>query len=86
MSDDHLKQDPDPKLRAWLEQEKKEQADRYAAILREMDALAPQRDRWVEEFLERIQTQGFHMDGDLRVKIPKDKIPKAPQRKFKVVF
>ena len=73
-------------VRKWLKKEKDEQKARYKKIVAEMDALAPKRDKWVAEFLERIQTRGFNVHADMKRKIGKEEIPKKPRRKFKVVF
>ena len=81
-----IKHDIDPKTQEWVDAEGEEQAARYAAVVREMDELGPKRDEWIEEFLQRIQTRGFNINGDTRIKIPAAKIPKKPKRKFKVVF
>ncbi len=73
-------------VRAWLKKEKEEQKVRYKKIVKEMDDLAPKRDKWVAGFLERIQTRGFNVHSDMLRKIPASEIPKKPRRKFKVVF
>jgi hypothetical protein len=73
-------------VRTWLKKEKDEQKARYKKIVAEMDALAPKRDKWVNAFLERIQTRGFNVHADMKRKIPAEEIPKKPRRKFKVVF
>lgn len=73
-------------VKAWLKREAAEQKARYKLIVEEQDALAPKRDKWVAEFLERIQTRGFNVHADMRRKIPASEIPKKPRRKFKVVF
>ena len=39
----------------WLEEEIKEQDERYAKIVQEMKDLDPTRDRGYAEFLERLQ-------------------------------
>ncbi len=81
-----IKHERSPEVQTWLDEEGKEQKARYAAIVRKMDELGLKRDEWVEEFLQRIQTRGFNVNGDMRIKIPAKKIPKKPGRKFKVVF
>jgi len=81
-----IKHDISPEVQAWLDAEGEEQVARYEAVVREMEALDPERDKWIEAFLQRIQTRGFNANGDLRLKIPAEKIPKKPKRKFKVVF
>ena len=73
-------------VRKWLKKEKDEQKARYKKIVAEQDALSPKRDKWVADFLERIQTRGFNVHADIKRKIPPEEIPKKPRRKFKVVF
>lgn len=70
----------------WLKQEIREQKTRYRKIVAEQEALAPQREKWVAAFLERIQTRGFNVHADVLRKIPPEEIPQRPKRKFKVVF
>ena len=70
----------------WLEEEIKEQDERYAKIVQEMKDLDPTRDRWYEEFLERLQKYGFNEDGDRRVKIPEEQLPAKPDRDHTVVY
>lgn len=70
----------------WLEQEIAEQRARYEGIVKAMEDLAPTRDRWYAEFLERIQTRGFNTDGDTRTKIKLADIPVKPNRPHNVVY
>lgn len=70
----------------WLKQEIADQKKRYKAIVAEQEALAPKRDKWVDAFLQRIQTRGFHFHLDQMRKIRPEEIPAKPKRKFKVVF
>ena len=70
----------------WMKQETREQKTRYRKIVAEQEALGSRRDKWVADFLERIQTRGFNVHADMLRKIPKEKIPRKPKRKFKVVF
>jgi hypothetical protein len=70
----------------WLKQEIREQTTRYRKIVAEQDALAPQREKWIAAFLERIQTRGFNVHADMLRKIPVEEIPQKPRRRFKVVF
>lgn len=70
----------------WLKQEIAAQKKRYKAIVAEQDALAPKRDKWVADFLQRIQTRGWHFHLDQMRKIRAEEIPSKPKRKFKVVF
>jgi hypothetical protein len=71
---------------AWFKENVAEQKKRYAAIVREMDSLEKDRERWYAEFLRIVQTRGFNANGDQRVVIPAKLIPKKPKGKSKVVF
>jgi len=71
---------------AWLRDNIAEQKKRYAAIVKEMDALEKDREKWYAEFLRIIQTRGFNANGDQRVVIPSRLIPKKPKGRSKVVF
>ncbi len=69
----------------WIRDEAAQQQERYEQIVKEMDDLGPERDVWVENFFERIQTRGFNVHFDNRRAIRADELPKRPARKFKVV-
>jgi hypothetical protein len=81
-----LKPPRTPEAQAWLKQNVAEQKKRYAAIVREMDGLAKDRDKWYAEFLRIVQTRGFNANGDQRVVIPAKLIPKKPKGRSKVNF
>ena len=71
---------------AWVKDNIAEQKKRYAAIVKEQDELAPQREKWVDQFLQIIQTKGFNMNGDQRRVIKPSEIAKKPKGKHQVVF
>ncbi len=71
--------------RRWLREESAEQARRYRSIVSEQEALSPKRNRWIADFLQRIQIRGYHMHFDQMRKIPASDIPSQPKRKFRVV-
>jgi hypothetical protein len=71
---------------AWLRKEEVEQRRRYRKIVAEQDALTPKRDKWIAQFLHRIQTRGFHVHYDQMRKVRPEEIPSKPKRKFRVVF
>lgn len=71
---------------AWLKKEIVEQKRRYRKIVAEQEALAPKRDKWIADFLQRIQTRGVHTHYDQMRKVRPEEIPVKPKRKFKVVF
>jgi len=73
-------------VQAWLRREITEQKARYRKIVAAQDALAPSRDRWIADFLQRIQTRGFHVHFNQMRKVAATEIPKRPKRKFRVVF
>ena len=73
-------------VKKWLEEEIKEQDERYAKIVQEMKDLDPTRDQWYEEFFERLKKYGFNEDGDRRAKIPEEQLPVKPDREHKVVY
>jgi hypothetical protein len=71
---------------AWLKKEIVEQKRRYRKIVAEQEALTPKRDKWIADFLQRIQTRGVHTHYDQMRKVRPEEIPVKPKRKFKVVF
>ncbi|MBX3693700.1 MAG: hypothetical protein KF790_00860 [Steroidobacteraceae bacterium] len=73
-------------VEAWLKREIAEQKTRYRKIVAEQDALAPKRDKWVADFLQRIQTRGTHVHFNMMRKVRPEEIPVRPKRKFRVVF
>lgn len=71
----------------WLQEEIAEQQSRYRAIEHAMNVeLAAQRDIWIAEFLERIQTRGTNVHYDQLRVVRKHELPHKPDRPFKVVF
>lgn len=71
---------------AWLRKEIADQKRRYRKIVREQDALAPKREKWVAAFFERIQTRGYNVHYADRRVIKPEELPSRPKRKFRVVF
>jgi len=71
----------------WLDQEIAEQRERHAQIVRDMEALAPQRAQWYEEFLDRLTRYGFNVDGDEKRLIAAADLPiQPPGRADRVVW
>lgn len=75
-----------PEVKAWIDEEVAEQIARYKDIVDEMEALSPDRERWIEEFFERIQTRGYNVHADILRLIKPEELPKRPDRKLRVVF
>ena len=45
-----------------------------------MEGIQEERNGWYARFLDIIQNKGFNMNGDTRVQIKKEDIPKRPDR------
>jgi hypothetical protein len=79
-----------PKLtkdeQVWLKQELAEQKQRYDKIVQEMEALTPQREKWVKQFLERVQTRGVHVHFNIRRVVPKHEIRPRDGRPLQVIY
>jgi hypothetical protein len=73
-------------VEAWLRKEIIEQKRRYRKIVNEQEALTPRRDKWIADFLQRIQTRGVHVHYDQMRKVRPEEIPVKPRRKFRVVY
>jgi hypothetical protein len=70
----------------WIVDNLARQETRFTEIVAEMDRIAPDRDAWIEGFLDRIQTRGFNYNCDLLRQIPDEEMPVKPARPFKVNF
>lgn len=70
----------------WLKEEIDEQDVRYQKIVEEMKALDPTRDRWYEDFFERLKKYGFNQDGDEKTKLADEDLPVKPDREHVVVY
>ena len=65
---------------AYIEaEETAEQEERYTIIAKQMDDLEPQREKWYQEFFDRITTWGFNFDNDTKVKIKPEELPVKPK-------
>ncbi len=74
-------------VQPWLDREVKEQRVQYERIAFGMNIeLAKQRERWIREFYQRIQTTGFYWHADNEKIIEPEEIFPKPDREFKVVF
>ena len=79
-----------PKMTAdeknWVEEELIEQIKRYELIVKQMDDLTDEREKWVSHFLDRIQSRGFHWHAENKKVIPKDEIRPRDGRPLQVVY
>lgn len=79
-----------PKLtkdeQTWLKAELEDQRKRYDKIVQEQEALTPQREKWVKQFLERIQVRGVHVHFNIRRVVPKSEIRPRDGRPLQVIY
>jgi len=68
-----------PEIEAWIKEEVAEQEERYRTTSGDMDDLAPMREKWYQEFFDRITTTGFNDDGDTKVVIKPENLPVKPE-------
>ena len=73
-------------VKIWMKKELKLQQARFKKILKHMEDISPQRDKWIATFLETIQDRGTNIDGDIRRVVTPEEIPKKPTRKFRVTY
>ena len=82
-----ISHDRTPEVTAWIEEERVEQEERFATIVKAMDELGPEREKWYQEFFDRLTAIGFNQDGDLKVKIAPEDLPVKPEgRTNQVIF
>lgn len=68
-----------PEAEEWIKEEIAEQEERYQIVAKQMGDLAPTREKWYQEFFDRITTSGFNEDGDMKVVIKKEDLPVKPE-------
>lgn len=73
-----IEHEKSPEVKAWVEEEIAEQEVRYQKVVDEMNALSPQREKWYQEFLDRVATIGFNEDGDRKRVVPREELPVKP--------
>jgi hypothetical protein len=71
---------------AWFKENVGDQKRRYAAIVKEMDSIEKDREKWYAEFLRIVSTKGWNVNGDQRMVVPASKLPKKPKGRSRVVF
>jgi len=82
-----ISHDRSPEVTAWIEEERIEQEERFRTIVKQMDAIEPLREKWYQEFFDRLTTYGFNKDGDMKVKIAPQDLPVKPEgRTNQVIF
>lgn len=79
--------DVPPEVSAWIAEEDRVQMEHYQRIYDETEEIAPLREKWTEEFFERITgPRGFSVHAGTRRTIAKEDIPARPDRPFRVVW
>ena len=82
-----IEHEKEPEVAAWIEEETLEQEARFETLSEQMDALKPTRNKWYQEFFDRIMNRGFNVDADDKVPIPAAEIPvQPPGREDRVVW
>lgn len=76
----------DPEAEAWIEEETREQEERFDKIAKQMDDLKPKREKWYQQFFDRIQNRGYNADADDKVKIAPEDIPLQDGREDQVIW
>lgn len=74
-----IEHDRSSEVEQWIKEETAEQEERYTIIAKQMDDLEPQREKWYQEFFDRITTWGFNFDNDTKVKIKPEELPVKPK-------
>jgi hypothetical protein len=67
-----------PDVEAWIKEEVADQEARYLSVSRQMAELAPLREKWYQEFFDRLTTTGFNEDGDQKILIETSDLPVRP--------
>ena len=66
-------------VRDWIRGEIEAQEERFARIEQQMKDLSATREKWYQEFFDRISTIGYNMDGDDKMPIAPADLPKKPE-------
>jgi len=74
-----IEHDVPPEVQAWIKGEIEAQEVRYKKIEKEMVDLASTREKWYQEFFDRITTLGYNTDGDDKMPIDPADLPVKPE-------
>lgn len=82
-----IEHDRAPEVEAWIKEEAEAQEVRFTKIEKQMQDLGPTREKWYQEFHDRITTLGFNMDGDDKQVIDPSDLPVKPEgREDRVIW
>ena len=73
-----IEHDISPEVQEWIKGEIDAQEERFAKIDKEMVDLAPMREKWYQEFFDRLTTSGFNTDGDDKMRLDPADLPVKP--------
>jgi len=73
-----IEHDVPEEVKEWIRGEIEAQEERFARIDQEMKDLAGQREKWYQEFFDRLTTIGFNMDGDDKIRLSPKDLPVKP--------
>jgi hypothetical protein len=74
-----IEHDVPPEVQEWIKGEIEAQEERYTKIEKEMVDLAATREKWYQEFFDRITNgAGYNTDGDDKMKIDPADLPVKP--------
>ena len=74
-----IEHDIPPEVQEWIKGEIEAQEKRFSIIDKQMEDLAPMREKWYQEFFDRITTIGFNTDGDEKMVISPSDLPVKPK-------
>ena len=69
----------------WLKDEAAGQRRRYRGLVAAQGALAPRRERWIAQFLERVEARGCPVDDPALRKLPLEEARSRRRRRLRVV-
>lgn len=73
-----IEHDISPEVREWINKEIEAQEALFRKVEKAMEDIAPMREKWYQEFFDRITTIGFSFDGDDKVKLDPADLPVKP--------
>ena len=74
-----IEHDVPPEVQEWIKGEIEAQEARYSKIEKDMTDLAATREKWYQEFFDRITTLGYNTDGDDKMTINPADLPVKPE-------
>ena len=76
--DTFIEHDLTPEVKEWIKSEIDAQEERYVKIEKAMKEFAPTREKFYQEFFDRITSIGYNTDGDDKMLIQAADLPVKP--------